>query len=404
MKHLWRTRVLIASAVLVALAGLLPSLLAQSQLQLGNQTYSRAAAPPLRMPVTRSARFFRGVGGVAFSAVAQGQGGQVVDALRYDSTAADGQRLQVTVRSKDGSTHTARGGLYDWQLVPTAEFALDENGSAVTLFGQLDDEQQHLLTLASGGRVINYHPKLQDTLLGLRLFQADILIIQPNAADLFARDGKIILGAGEGAHDYARNMERFEQITAWQESQARLGLQYQSYVVGDLDAQVTFTVAKGVLTFTGSPSWTAWRRRFRAPEDIAKVEALEERLEPKIDTYNTLLGSMQAGQTPEASATPRLTQLRAEIAAIEKQLEHLNAVEQMPEYSRALSQRIAELNGINPVVFRSVKAVMHYRALFKHFERQNPQGFAAFVKSLNGVRVAPAVTTPTIQSAPEPSA
>ena len=50
------------------------------------------------------------------------------------------------------------------------------------------------------------------------------------------------------------------------------------------------------------------------------------------------------------------------------------------------------------MVYRTVKVVMHYRALFKHYQLQNARGYSAFLKSLSGVRVQPAVTTPTIQN------
>jgi hypothetical protein len=397
-----RVRKIIFFLASVAAIAALPTLvaLAQSELQLGNQTYSRASAPALRMPVTRTARFFRGVGGVAFSAVAQGQAGQVVTALRYDPTAADGQRLLVTIRSQDGSAHTARGRIYDWQLVPTAEYALDENGSAVTLFGSLQDKSMESLTLITGGRVINYHPKLQDTLLGLRLFQADILIIQPNAADLFKENGRIILGAGEGNHSLPENQARFRQIVAWQESQESIGNQFQSYVVGDLDQPVTFTAVDGSMTFTGRPFWNAWRLKYRSAGDRSKVDALEEKLDEAIDDHNSLADTINKAKAPSLLNDTRLAALKRRIESLEKQLDELNAIEQMPEYSRALSRRINELDGINPVVYQSVRSVMHYRALFKHYQHQNPAGFAAFVKSLGSVTVRPAVTTPTIQNSP----
>lgn len=387
-------------AVVAALATL-PMLvaLAQGELQLGTQTYSRASAPALRMPVTTSARFFRGVGGVAFGAVAQGQGGQVVTALRYDPAAADGQRLEITVQSKDGSTQTIRGRIYDWQLVPTAQYALDENGSAVTLFGNLQDKQLENRILKNGGRVINYHPRLQNTLLGLRLFQADILIIQPNAADLFKENGVILRGTGEGPHSLLDNQARFNKIVEWQESQEILGNQYQSYVVGDINQRVTFAAANGSITFTGSPFWNAWRPKYRSAADLAKVEALATRHDARVTSYNALVRSINTGGASQATEA-KLSALRDEIESIEKQLEELNAIEQMPEYSRALSQRIADLDGINPVVYQSLKAVMHYRALFKHYQGQNLQGFDAFVKSLSGVSVRPAVSTPTIQGPP----
>src|SRR2546423_8161850 len=89
------------SSFLVLLLALLASfaVFAQDSLQLGDMSYSRAPAPHLRQPVTRSAAFFRGVGGIAFHAVAQGEGGLSVTRLAYDAAAPDGQRLIVHVAS-----------------------------------------------------------------------------------------------------------------------------------------------------------------------------------------------------------------------------------------------------------------------------------------------------------------
>jgi hypothetical protein len=259
----------------------LPTLVgfAQEQLQLGNMTYSRAEAPALRMPVTRSIRFFRGVGGVAFSAVAQGDGGLAVAGLRYDGSARDGQRLAITLRSRSGSLVTVRGDIHDWQLVPTARYARDENGSAVTLFGRLRDANATARLVRAGHRVINYHGALDNTLLGLRLFQADILIIRPEAADLFRQNGRPILGAGEGGHDRAKNLSRYQQLALWQDQQAEQGNQYQSYVVGDLGQRVAFGLREGSIVFSGEPFWHAWRAKHRTAADDAKRAALVDRYE-----------------------------------------------------------------------------------------------------------------------------
>lgn len=371
------------------------------ELQLGNVTYSRAAAPTLRMPVTASAGFFRGVGGVAFSAVAIGPPNLVVQSLRYDPAALDGKRLVIDVGPAGGSIQTVRGHIYDWQLVPIARYALDENGSAVTLFGRLENERDEQALLQKGQRVINYHPQLDNTLVGLRLFQADVLIIQPNATDLFKRDDQVILGAGESGHNVERNRERYQQISEWQSLMAAKGeqYQYQSYVVGDLNQRVTFAISNGALAFSGNPHWTAWQSKYDSPADRSRRQALSTRHNTLIVNHNVLVdrlnGSRQSASLAKDYAA--LKAIKGELETIEKQLEELDDIVQMPVYSRELSQRIQELDGINPVVYQTLKTVMHYRALFKHFQKHNGAGFSAFVKSLHAVPVRPAVTTPTIQ-------
>lgn len=405
MARTTRARALIACAI--GLVAFVASAIAQEMLQLGQQSYSRAAAPALRMPVTRSAGFFIKVGGVAFDAVAEGENGLKVVGLKYDAAAPDGDRLLITLESNTGRT-TVKGWLHDWQLVPIARFAKDENGSAMTLFGQLEDKALERRTLRKGERVINYHPALDNTLVGLRLFHADILIIQPNAVHLFQQGGKVVLGAGEAGHDPDKNMERFRKVGAWQAAQSEKGLVYQSYVVGDLGQRVTFRRDKDRIAFTGAPFWNAWRPEHSAEVVAERTKASRDAYRQQIEKYNALVDMARKTESSmsdseKASMIGRLKSMRSQIELAEKKLdaevEALSGVQQMPQYSAELSQLIRQQQGINPIVYATVTKVMHYRALFKHYQRNDPAAYEAFVNSLRNVAVSPGVTTPTIQHA-----
>ena len=167
---------------------------------------------------------------------------------------------------------TARADIYDWALVPIAKFADSENGSAMTLFGSLNSQTSTNSMLGKGYRVINYHEALDNTLLGLRLMQADLLIIKEEAADLFRKNNRYILGRGERGHDLARNQERFSKINTFLELEAIRGNQFQSYVVGDLDQKVSFGIStQGKLTFTGRPHWLAWRQAEPSESDYRRI-------------------------------------------------------------------------------------------------------------------------------------
>ena len=87
-----------------------------------------------------------------------------------------------------------------------------------------------------------------------------------------------------------------------------------------------------------------------------------------------------------------LTRVRAEVDA-------LDGVVQLPVYSAALTAEVERLDGVNPIVYRMLTRVMHYRALFKHAQQRNPAGYTRFVASLARVPMTPAVETPTIQVA-----
>jgi hypothetical protein len=390
---------------IVLLGSVALSAWAQALLQLGDMSYARVEAPYLRMPVSSAPRFFRGVGGVAFSAVAEGVDGLQVTSLKYDATAADGRRLLVELQ-RGPQKFTVRPSIFDWQLVPIARFAKDENGSAMTLFGQLKNKAQEREVLSKGDRIINYHPAIDNTLLGQRLFQADVMIIQPNAVHVF-RDGRgLLFGAGESKPDVARNMRAFRAISMWQEERATRGERYQSYVVGDIDQAVRFDLRDGVLKFTGRPYWAAWRSRHPESHIRSATEKLIAPHDAKIERYNGLVNEFNAKRSTAPNSVLRdldasITRLQREIEEDEKRIEaamdEINAVEQMPEYSRTLSGKIAAVSGINPLVYQSVTNTMHYRSLFKHFQRRQVAAYSAFVDSMKEVEPSPKVVTPTIQ-------
>lgn len=157
-----------------------------AQLQLGSYTLYSAAAPTLRDPThlsigVGSQRMLAGVGGVAFDQIAEPAGNLEVRALglAWDPSASDGARLSVTL---DDSRYTVP--LHDWQLVPIATFADSDFYSAITLFGQLNDVAQEKKVRDAGGDIINYHPALADTLMGLRIFQFDVLILELSSTEL----------------------------------------------------------------------------------------------------------------------------------------------------------------------------------------------------------------------------
>jgi len=390
---------------IVLLGSMALNVWAVALLQLGDMSYARAEAPYLRMPVSSAPRFFRGVGGVAFSAVAEGVDGLQVTSLRYDAAAADGRRLVVELQ-RGPQKFSVRPSIFDWQLVPIARFAKDENGSAMTLFGQLKNKAQEREVLAKGDRVINYHPAIDNTLLGQRLFQADVMIIQPNAVHVF-RDGRgLLFGAGESNHDATRNMRAFRAVSNWLDERAARGERFQSYVVGDIGQSVRFDFREGGLEFSGRPYWAAWRSRHSESHIQSAIEKLTAPHEAKIERHNGLVKEFNAKRSTAPNSVLRdldgaITRSRLEIEEGEKRIEaaidEISAVEQMPEYSRSLSSQIAAADGINPLVYQAVTNTMHYRALFKHFQRRQLAAYSAFVDSMKDVEFSPKVFTPTIQ-------
>ena len=364
---------------------------AQSLLQLGELSYSRAPAPHLRKAVTLSPSFFRAVGGVAFNTTAEGRDGLIVTGLKYSPALKDGARLVVTIKKPGVKERHVASQIYDWQLVPIARFAESDDGSAMTLFGSLNDSEFQDNLIQSGGRAINYHPALDNTLVGLRMMQADIMLFDPNAVDLPKIVGKgYVLGKGESQPNINNNKRRFQIVRKLIEEERELGNTYSSYVVGDLNSSIEFYIQNNRLQFSGHPTWTMW-------DNPADYKSASEFMRLAVEAYEG--NKMAQSQlNMRYSSLENLNKAAAKYSAI---LERYNGKEVPTIINEELSSKVSSLvkkqDGINPVVYKTLITVMQYRALFKHFKKRNPEAYKRFVSSLSKVDVIPVVTTPTVQ-------
>ncbi len=383
-----RAVAVISSIIMVFLFA---SVHAQELLQLGELSYSRAPAPFLRQAVSVSPIFFRAVGGVAFDAVAVGRDGLYVADLEYNSKLPDGKRLVVSVSQQETEVLKVESQIYDWQLIPIALFAASNEGSAMTLFGLLDDDQFRDELLRAGGRAINYHPALDNTLVGLRLMQADIMLFDQNATDLPKNvDGDYVLGAGEIRPNINLNTRRFKAIQDLLKQEEQLGNTYSSYVVGDIMSTVKFYIENGVLKFSGRPTWVMWDTPYdyRTAIDFFRlVEAAREGDQEAIMRLN-LSYEIQS---------ELLQDLNRYAAVIDRYQGEEIPTEVNEQLSEKVSRMVEQEAGINPVVYDTLIKVMNYRALFKHFKSRKPLEFDRFVSSLAKVKIFPVVTTPTVQ-------
>lgn len=208
--------------------------------------------------------------GVALGAVAQGQGVQVAG-MRYDPVAPDGQRLVVDLVDTHGQALSVRAELYDWQLLPLIAYAAHDQASLVTTHGQMADPIETSLLRENAYEIIGLHPALQDTLLGLRLFQASVMILYPAATDLPHRGQEPFTGPGEPAHDgrAAKNA-----LLDLHEHFARAGEPtFQGFVITDHGQALTYGVQEGRLVLQGEPAWHCWRMADSSAEERLELHA-----------------------------------------------------------------------------------------------------------------------------------
>lgn len=378
-------------------------IMGRTEITLGTKTFRYSAATPLANPVRvsagiRSVRFVGKVGGVAFGGTAIGRNDEEVFALEYDSKQNDGERLLVTLRDRFGEKETFTLPVYDWMLVPIANFAATDQDACFTLFGDLEDNDEGKQLRQSGHRILNYHSAFRDTLVGLRLYQADILIIDPDAIDLPKEDGKYLLGNGESEPNVPQNARRFLKVSSKTESLAELhGGAFQSYVICDVDQVITFYGHEGLLVMTGTPVWSCWRYRKVSDDELDRIYVdISEK------SRKRLLEEAQAYLKEHGESKMRMKWTRAYIDErrdeINDELESEALLEQMPQFSQSLTETIGKEKGVNPAVFNVLTKTMRISALFRHFRSKNADAFRAFLQSISHVPVRPKVTVPTVVS------
>lgn len=381
----------------------LPSTIAVAgELQLGPITFSIVPSHP---PIALGASPVRDdqIGGIVFRSVAQPEAGLRVLNAWYDVKKPDGQRLAVKVSTPAGTVITfVFTGLYDWQLVPIAHLAKDDTDELVTLFGSLENHAETLMLRKQGHLIVNVHPVLQHTLLGLRLVQADMLLLSPptrNGAslptfikevvcDLPMEKGVYILGAGETPPSLSVNKQTYDRMNQFRTEFFRnIGLG-RAYVIYDDPTEIGFSVSASGFSLTGNPSWAFWRYRADSPEFL---DQLSTDLAPQVAER------LRAERHPPESSRKRAIEIYNALWYDALTSEEAREMEWMPEEaSLSLSAQINQAEGGNPTVYQALVNTMLYRAFFRHLFHQDTAMYLRFVQSLPPLLRLKNISTPAI--------
>lgn len=386
---------------------------------LGEGTYGRASAPPIpsSKPMMRargfdslvdSPVFVSQIGGVAFGRTAQPEKSLTVDriAFGYDSSQVDGSRF--VLRINDIPVHL---DAFDWQLMPTAMFANSGEVSIVTAFGKLHDKTEAARIKSLGGYVFNYHPAFDNTLLGLRLLQADLLVMAPDFSDLPRKEGEFILGEGETAPlpEQIEARSRARSIALDAISQAR----FRSYVVTDAGVSVTFRVENCRLEFQGEPYYRFWRYRrdrgdFDRSELRAKIESdIQEELRAALDGKAWLVTEIVRvaqwlvdNKLAEVSQHSKSVLEAQTIGWLQSWLADLKTVA-LPSEVEAIDLSETPFadplfaRNLNPAVYDAAQTTMRLSAFFRYLAEKNPEDWKEFISVISTLEIGPAVETPT---------
>jgi len=360
--------------------------------------------------------FVASVGRVAFDQVARPAFPIESLKLSYNPTKDDGERLEAVINGRDYVNR-----IYDWQLVPIVRFADSDYYSCFSLFGKLLDREKEQEILRSKGRILNYHPAFEDTLLGLRLFQLDVLLVEQWATALPKNDGKFLLGAGERPPDLRADSEGANSVLRHLRTiQGELGMRYRSYVICDYNRPVTLKTDGKSVMLTGEPYYYCWRYRAdepgfdktaletrvrdELPEDreslIVRIVELSHQYEGRYTFYSAgtlvdlirLPGDQRRAQFLRRYATESLRRLASDLPV----LLETNRPVHLEQFSERLSSRSDLLRSMNPAVWEAGVVTMRYAAFFRYCRINFPKEWRAFLQTVSKVPVEPRVTTPTV--------
>jgi len=381
------------------------------------------------LPSVFSQSVVSSVGGISFGATAKKEGALDIQSLSigYNASLPDGERMELTINGKPVAFR-----VYDWMLKPIAGFSDSEFNSCFTYFGQLQDTKLEETILRNGGHVLNYHPALQNTLLGWRLSDMDILILYDFTSDLPRINNKVILGAGEAPPDVqANNYGAYEFSSHINKIEKKLGYSFQSYIITDFSRDVTFSIARDSLFISGFPYYYCWKyQNSLKGYDINKVaaeikkgyettikehagEAFDVR-EFFIDSLIAIAGRYEKGYNlfragtfndllavPEESgrrdflrryATESLGQMAIEVTA--------QMAAQTPVHLKSFSDRMSEdpemIRACNPAVWDATVMTMRLSAFFRYLKLNFPAQWESFAATIANISIQPEVTTPTV--------
>ena len=375
------------------------------EMQAGAYTMGRSAASSLSNPMSAAKGvgtfgFCSAVGGVAFGAVAISADGSVIKGFTYNAQRQDGSRLEALVL-KGGNQYRITLPVYDWELVPTARFAQGDQDVVVTFFGSLLDKNEEERLRAKGCRFMNYHKDVDNTLMGLRVLQADLLAFHPAGLSDFTENGVVIKGAGE---PFVANKLSQEEQKYYGSSGAK------SYVICDVGIRIGFKITDNMqLVFSGDAVWSCWKSNLsRQKARTYEVEFLNQINTPEgnLKLQNEFAEKLTPLDKVTVQNNEELFRTRFMEYGNNKKRDYMNekyqeTFMQLPAVSSKLSSLMKANEGGNPPVYRALSKFMRYAALFRYVKQQDADGYAAFVDTLSGVKPRPSIETPTVMYPPE---
>ena len=371
------------------------------------------------------------MGRISFEKTAIVAPGLIINQLEilYDKSQADGNRIKLEVNGKSVKTK-----LYDWQLIPIAKYANSKSTACFTYFGELEDKSLADTIRKYDGHILNYHPDFENTLLGWRLADMDLMMMYNFTSDLPKVNGKYILGKGESVPDTIANNNGGYFFQQYLNSIINdLGYMYQSYIISDYSRNIVINLQNDSLELSGYPYYYCWRLRRSTPGfNIQKVadsisDSYSQLVEKKLnddpefnvrglyidslialsDLYPDLYPFYESGtfidlvgirssddkrRFLENYSTRDLITMCVEVSSYMI----ANEIVMLKEFSDRMSSRPQMLEACNPEVWKATTNTMRYAAFFRFIRANFPVQWQEFYIQFSDVEPAPEVVTPTV--------
>ncbi len=364
-----------------------------AKLKLGAFTFAEAPAKALDISTPlykglESLHFINQVGGVAFDGIARSAGSTTwtAVALEYDAGRIDGERLHIVFTDSRNSKYEVVAPIYNWQLFPIVRFANSEASACATSQGELVDEALQKRHLSSGDWILNYHPAFENTLLGLRLVQADFLGVIPEACDLPQSYDVPVLGEGEQRPNIQSNRQSW---LAYQEAARKIQEAYTAFVICDHQSPVLFSIKANKLILTGEPVWCYLHVQQTVADSLEVLLAEEvKRRKQELNAADT--ENIEPGKVDYVQNARVYQQLLNEYT--EEYLENRRAelvdalppgkrLQQMHLFSAKMTGLIRRYRNMNAQVYDALTTTMRYAAFFRWVKRLSPTSLQSFMDS-----------------------
>ena len=304
-------------------------------------------------------------------------------------------------------TRTYYPDLPYWQLAPIVNFV---NSSFDVAFSQLGD------TVGNKQAQCKFHPAFLDNLLGLRLFQADLLNLTDILWDIpIDAQRNYMLAQSEGGLVPFRDPNIHRRIYEKLETGS-----FSSFTLTDKDVKIIFDVNESELIFSGNPYYYFVKNK----ADTTNVRLIRSQL---INCYNEIDANakilLKDKYSSDLSSRTNLKGLLEVLNknnkggifnpytmySIEKALSNLDSLNRLTDAQIGIQFQILNdfsesfkpywdlLKIYNPLVYTAVENTAHWSAFFRLIRKVNPNNWSMFVRKIEneGRWDAPTVRTPT---------